>query len=58
MDDTVVFADRAQDAGVRVKIDVFPEMLKSFQMAAGRAPEANDAVARLAAWGRPLLGLS
>ena len=58
LDDTVVFAERARKAGVDVKVDVFPEMLHSFQMAAGRAPEADDAVARLATWGRPLLGLA
>lgn len=57
LDDTVVFAERARKAGVDVKVDVFPEMLHSFQMAAGRAPEADDAVARMAAWGRPILGL-
>ncbi|MER8696565.1 hypothetical protein NKI77_27235 [Mesorhizobium opportunistum] len=32
-------------------------MLHSFQMMAGRAPEADDAIARLAAWVRPKLGL-
>jgi epsilon-lactone hydrolase len=58
LDDSVEFADRASKAGVEVKIDVFPEMLHSFQMAAGRAPEADDAVARLAAWARPILGLA
>jgi hypothetical protein len=26
-------------------------------MAAGRAPEADDAIARLAAWARPKLGV-
>lgn len=57
LDDTVVFAEHARAAGVEVKVDVFPGMLHSFQMAAGRAPEADDAVARLAAWSRPILGL-
>jgi hypothetical protein len=33
-------------------------MLHSFQMAVGRAPEADDAVARLAVWARPILGLA
>jgi acetyl esterase/lipase len=58
LDDSVVFAEHASKAGVEAKIDVFPEMLHSFQMAAGRAPEADDAVARLAAWARPILGLA
>jgi acetyl esterase/lipase len=58
LDDSIVFADRASKAGVEAKIDVFPDMLHSFQMAAGRAPEADDAVVRLAAWARPILGLA
>jgi monoterpene epsilon-lactone hydrolase len=57
LDVTVVFAERAGEVGVEVKIDVFPDMLHSFQMAAGRAPKAAHAVARLATWGRPILGL-
>jgi acetyl esterase/lipase len=58
LDDSIVLAKRAAQAGVKAKIDVFPDMLHSFQMAAGRAPEADDAVARLAAWARPILGLT
>ncbi|MDB6103071.1 MAG: Acetyl esterase/lipase [Gammaproteobacteria bacterium] len=58
LDDTVMFAERARSAEMEVKIDVFPDMLHSFQMAAGRAPEADEAVARLAAWARALLGLT
>jgi monoterpene epsilon-lactone hydrolase len=58
LDDSVMFAERAKAAGVDVNLDVFPEMLHSFQMAAGRAPEADDAVLRLATWARPRLGLT
>jgi monoterpene epsilon-lactone hydrolase len=58
LDDSAVFAERARAAGVEVRIDVFPEMLHSFQMAAGRAPEADDALARFADWARPRLGLA
>jgi epsilon-lactone hydrolase len=50
-------ADKARSAGVEVKLDVFPDMLHSFQMMAGRAPEADDAITRLAEWLRPQLGL-
>jgi acetyl esterase/lipase len=50
-------AERAKAAGVDVRIDVVPEMLHSFQMMAGRAPEADDAISRLAHWVRPRLGL-
>ncbi|WP_267551959.1 alpha/beta hydrolase [Rhizobium rhizogenes] len=57
LDDSRVFAERARAAGVDVRVDVFPQMLHSFQMMAGRAPEADDAIARFAAWVRPRLGL-
>jgi hypothetical protein len=40
------------------RLDTFPEMQHSFQMCAGRAPEANDAISRLADWVRPKLGLA
>src|SRR5262249_60251475 len=57
VDDSRMFAERARQAGVEVRCDVFPEMLHSFQMMAGRAPEADDAIRRLAEWVRPKLGL-
>src|SRR5262245_42463725 len=57
VDDSRMFAERARQAGVEVRLDVFPEMLHSFQMMAGRAPEADDAIRRLAEWVRPKLGL-
>jgi monoterpene epsilon-lactone hydrolase len=42
--------------GDEALLDVFPGMLHTFQMAAGRAPEADDAIGRMAAWLRPRLG--
>jgi epsilon-lactone hydrolase len=57
VDESRLFADKAKAAGVEVRLDVFREMLHSFQMMAGRAPEADDAIARLAEWVRPKLGL-
>lgn len=39
------------------RLDVFDGQLHTFQMAAGRAPVADDAIGRLAAWVRPKLGL-
>jgi acetyl esterase/lipase len=45
-------------AGVDVQLDVFPGQQHSFQMAAGRAPEADDAIGKLAQWMRPRLGLA
>lgn len=50
-------ADKAKAAGVDVRLDVFPGMLHTFHMMAGRAPEADDGIARFAAWLRPRFGL-
>jgi len=36
-----------------VELDEFPDQQHSFQMAAGLAPEADDAISRFAAWARP-----
>lgn len=57
VDESRMFANKAKEAGVDVRIDVFPEMLHSFQMMAGRAPEADDAIRRLGEWVRPKLGI-
>ena len=43
--------------GVEVRLEVFPDMQHTFQMAAGRAPEADEAIRRMAGWVRPKLGL-
>lgn len=56
LDDSRRLAEAARQAGVDVRIDVFPEQQHTFQMMAGRAPEADDAVRRLAEWARPRLG--
>jgi epsilon-lactone hydrolase len=58
LDDARRFAQRATLAGVEVRLDIFPEMQHTFQMAAGRAPEADTAVAMMAGWVRPKLGLT
>jgi monoterpene epsilon-lactone hydrolase len=58
LDDSRMFAERASKSGVDVRLDVFPEMLHSFQMMAGRAPEADEAIGRFAEWVRPKLGLT
>jgi len=47
----------ARKAGVDVRIDIFPEQQHTFQMGAGRAPEADHAIRKLAQWVRPKLGL-
>ncbi|MBY0505052.1 MAG: alpha/beta hydrolase [Bryobacteraceae bacterium] len=58
LDDSRRLAARARNAGTDVKLDVFPGMQHTFQMCAGRAPEADEAIQRLAAWARPRLGLA
>ena len=55
LDDSRRLAEHAEKAGVEVRLDVFPDQQHTFQMMAGRAPEAIDAIARLAEWVRPLL---
>ena len=56
-DDARLLDSRAREAGVDVRLDIFPGMLHTFQMAAGRAPEADDAISKMAGWVRPRLGL-
>jgi monoterpene epsilon-lactone hydrolase len=52
LDDTLRLADAARDA---VRVDVFAGQQHTFQMAAGRSPVADEAVARIAAWLRDRL---
>ena len=56
-DDARLLYEHAAKAGVDVRLDIVPGMLHTFQMAAGRAPEADDAIRELAGWVRPRLGL-
>jgi acetyl esterase/lipase len=58
LDDSTRLADKAKADGVDVRLDVFPDMQHVFQMAAGNMPEADEAIARIAAWLRPRLGLA
>jgi epsilon-lactone hydrolase len=57
LDDSRRFHQRAQAAGTEVRLDVFPGQQHTFHMSAGRAPAADDAIARLAEWVRPRIGL-
>ncbi len=57
LDDSLRFEQRARAAGVEVKVDVYPEMQHVFHFLVGRAPEADEAVAKMAAWVKPRLGL-
>jgi acetyl esterase/lipase len=56
-DDARLLGEHARKAGVDVRVSIFPGMLHTFQMAAGRAPEADEAIRELADWVRPRLGL-
>ena len=56
-DDARLLDSHARKAGVDVRLDIFADMLHTFQMAAGRAPEADDAIREMASWVRPRLGL-
>lgn len=58
LDDSLRASERAKAAGVDVKVDVFDDMQHVFQIMAGAAQEADDAIQRMAAWVRPKLGLA
>lgn len=57
LDDSRRLGDNARKAGVDVTVDVFPGMQHVFHFLAGVAPEADDAIKKLAHWVRPKLGL-
>ena len=57
LDDALRFEKLAKAAGVDIRCDVYPEMQHVFQFMAGRAPEADEAIQRMAAWVKPKLGL-
>ncbi|HEX2889393.1 alpha/beta hydrolase [Vineibacter terrae] len=57
LDDSRNLADVARRAGVAVTLETEPHMQHVYQFLAGAAPEADDAIERLAAWVRPKLGL-
>jgi acetyl esterase/lipase len=57
LDDSTRLAAKAAAAGVEIRLDVFPEMQHVFQLAAGRVPEADDALGRIGQWLGPRLNL-
>lgn len=57
LDDSVRLAHRALDAGVEVKLEIYPQMQHIFQICAGYLPEADLAIRRMADWLKPRLGL-
>jgi acetyl esterase/lipase len=58
LEDSRRMAAKAREAGVDVRIDEFQDMQHVFHFMAGAAPEADEAIARMAAWVKPKLGLS
>ncbi len=58
VDDSTRLAERAKQAGVDVRLDVVPDLQHVFHFSAGAAPEADEAIRKLADWVRPKLGLS
>jgi acetyl esterase/lipase len=50
LDDALVLAANAEDAGVEVELWVAPEMIHVWHAFGGILPEADDAVARLSEW--------
>jgi epsilon-lactone hydrolase len=57
LDDSHALAEALRRADGEVLLDVYPEMQHVFHFLAGVAPEADEAIAKLAAWVRPRLGL-
>jgi monoterpene epsilon-lactone hydrolase len=55
--DSRILMQRTVDAGVEVRLDIYEDMQHVFQLLAGAAREADDAIAQLAEWVRPKLGL-
>jgi acetyl esterase/lipase len=53
LDDSRVLHALVQKAGVESKLEVFPGQLHTFQMAAGRVPVADEAIAKLGKWVQP-----
>ena len=54
--DSRLFADRARQAGVDVRVDLFLGQQQTFQMAVGRSKDAAEAMRRLADLAHPKLG--
>jgi len=57
LDDSTRFAAKAGAVGVDVTLEVWPEMVHVWHASAGFVPEADQAIARIAEYARPKLGL-
>lgn len=57
LDDATRLAAKAEAAGVDVTLEVWPEMVHVWHASAGYVPESDRAIARIAEFSRPRLGL-
>ena len=54
--EAIEFAKRAKDAGVDLSLHSLPEGQHNFILGAGRVPEVDQAIERIAGWLRSKLG--
>jgi acetyl esterase/lipase len=47
LDDSILFAEKARQAGVEVELEVWPQMIHVFQQFAEDLPQAREAIARI-----------
>jgi acetyl esterase/lipase len=57
LDDATRLAAKAEAAGVDVTLEVWPEMVHVWHATVGHCPEGDQAIAAIAAYARPKLGL-
>jgi epsilon-lactone hydrolase len=58
LDDSRAFFAKAQASGVDVTLEIEPDMQHVYHFLAGASPEADAAIRRAAAWGRPKISLT
>lgn len=58
LDDSTRLARKAEEAGVDVTLEVWPEMVHVWHASAGFVPESDQAIARIADFARPRIGLT
>jgi epsilon-lactone hydrolase len=58
LDDSKAFLVKAQASGVDVTLEIEPNMQHVYHFLAGALPEADAAIRRAAAWGRPKISLT
>jgi epsilon-lactone hydrolase len=56
LSDSTRLAERAEDAGVDVTLEVWPDMIHVWHFFAGMLPEGQQAIDRIGAWAKERLG--